>query len=158
MVPRPVKHCANPLKSLGSHFPWSAFQHQYVSGSRNPRAEKILHGKSIIVGARQKISAAGADQLALSPDQLLRTIRTVFASRSVRGAAVASLTFIESLFSILELTIHLRESHPQGEYRAVTAVHYAGETPLHRVETAFAVPSRPDVHSGSEAIKSTPNL
>jgi len=74
------------------------------------------------------------------------------------GAAVASLTFIESLFSILELTIHLRESHPQGEYRAVTAVHYAGETPLHRVETAFAVPSRPDVHSGSEAIKSTPNL
>jgi len=61
------------------------------------------------------------------------------------GTAVASLTLIESLQSKLELTVHLREPHPQGAYRAVTAVHYAGETPLDIVETAFEVTSQPEV-------------
>ena len=58
---------------------------------------------------------------------------------SASGEQVATMTLVESLQHELELTVHLRESRPEGEYRALVAVHYTGEPPVDTRDTSFAI-------------------
>jgi len=57
------------------------------------------------------------------------------------GEEVASMTLVESMHYNFELTIHLREPRPEGEYRAHVTIHYTGEPPVDTVDSVFSVPS-----------------
>ncbi len=93
---------------------------------REVRAAPYLDGRRVKLGLR------------LTPFQQRPDLEiTVF---NAPGDEVASMSIVQAMHHHFDLTLHLREARPAGEYRVEVSVHYSDQPPVDVGEARFHLP------------------